>query len=88
VWREGGADAARVFLLQQLDAVLRRALEVPRRVRLGHVHLVDSGDGATVSALANAYPDTLRRFLERVREMLGVDVAAAVAAPRGGEDRP
>ena len=82
VWCEAGDDAARVFLIQQLEAVLERAALVPGHVKLGDIHLVDSGDGSTVSNLANAYPDIMRKFLERLRDILGIDVIGAVADPK------
>ena len=82
VWREAGDDAARVFLIQQLETVLERAARIPQRVTLGEIHLVDSGDGATLSNLVNAYPDIMRKFLERLRDILGIDVMGAVAEHR------
>ena len=79
VWREAGGDAAKVFLIQQLETIFERAAQVPGRVHLGEVHLVDSGDGKTLPALVNAYPDVLRGFLERLRDTVGIDVAGALA---------
>jgi flotillin len=83
VWREAGEDAARVFLIQQLEMVLREAARIPAQVELGDIRLVDSGDGASLTGLVNAYPDMVRHFLAQVREVLGIDVVGALTGPEG-----
>ncbi|NCJ07053.1 flotillin family protein [Synechococcales cyanobacterium C] len=74
VWKETGADAAEVFLIQQIDMVLKQAAQIPNRVHIERVNVIDNGDGRSISGLVNAYPDIVRQFLERVDQTLGLNV--------------
>lgn len=74
VWRETGADASQVFLIQQIEMVLKEAAKIPARLQLHHINVVDNGDGKAIASLVNAYPEIVRQFLERVDRTLGLDV--------------
>jgi flotillin len=86
VWLETGANASEVFLIQQIEMVLKEAAKIPQRVQLQQVNVIDNGDGKAIASLANAYPEMVRQFLERVDRTLGLNVSgtlthAATAAP-------
>jgi flotillin len=85
VWLEAGDAAAQVFLIQQIEMVLRKVADIPGRVDLNSVHLVDNGDGKTLSALVNAYPDLVLDFLDRVNRTLGIDVVGTLRGSQGQE---
>jgi flotillin len=78
VWLEGGDAAAQVFLIQQIEMVLNKVLEVPARLTMDKVQVVDNGDGKSISALVNAYPDIVHEFLERVKRTFGIDVVGTL----------
>lgn len=79
IWAAAGNDASQVFLLQQIEMVLREVAEIPKRLTLGRVQLIDNGSGRSISNLVNTYPDIIRDFLERVRDTLGIDVVGTLA---------
>lgn len=90
VWQEMGQDAAEVFLLQQVEMVLREAAQVPNRVHLNNVNVIDNGDGRAIASLANAYPEIVQQFLSQVEKTLGIRVAGPLKgslADRNGRDQ-
>ncbi len=74
VWQETGADASELFYLQQIEMILKEAAKVPTRVDLQKINVIDSGDGKSIAAVVNAYPEIFRQFLETVHQTLGVNV--------------
>ncbi|MGR3275382.1 flotillin family protein [Acaryochloris sp. 'Moss Beach'] len=82
VWEETGTDAAEVFLIQQIEMVLRQAAEIPNRVKLERINVIDNGDGQAIASLVNAYPEMVRQFLDRVDQTLGIDVTGTLKAQR------
>lgn len=85
-WREAGSDASEIFLIQQVEMILREAASIPGRVKLNNIHLIDSGDGSTVTGLVNAYPAIVRQFLETVKDTVGIDVVGALTNNRSGSE--
>ncbi|PZD73748.1 hypothetical protein C1752_01835 [Acaryochloris thomasi RCC1774] len=85
VWQETGTDASEVFLIQQIEMVLKQAAEIPQRVHLKRVNVIDNGDGKSIASLANAYPEIVRQFLERVDQTLGIDVTGTLNRSRTGD---
>jgi len=80
VWEETGTDAAEVFLIQQIEMVLQQAAEIPNRVKLERINVIDNGDGQAIASLVNAYPEMVRQFLDRVDQTLGIDVTGTLKA--------
>lgn len=80
VWEETGTDASEVFLIQQIEMVLQQAAEIPNRVKLDRINVIDNGDGQSIASLVNAYPEMVRQFLERVDQTLGIDVTGTLKA--------
>jgi flotillin len=78
-WRESGGKAMDMFVLQHLDGIFGEVASAARRVTIGEVNLIDSGDGATVGAYASAYPQMVAALLQQVASTLGVDVARVIA---------
>ena len=83
VWQDTGTDATEVFLIQQIEMVLKRAAEIPNRVHLQRVNVIDTGDGKSIAGLVNAYPDIVRQFLDRVDQTLGIDVTGTLQRRNG-----
>lgn len=86
IWQETGVDASELFLVQQLETVLREAAQVPRRLRLGQVSVIDNGDGKAIASLINAYPEMVRQFLRQSEETLGIALSGLSTPP--GTHRP
>ncbi|MDJ0578011.1 MAG: flotillin family protein [Xenococcaceae cyanobacterium MO_234.B1] len=74
VWEETGKDAKELFLIQQLETVLEEAIEIPGRLKLEKVNVIDNGDGKSLASLVNVYPEIVAEFLNSVNDTLGIDV--------------
>ena len=78
VWQETGVDATEIFLLQQVDMILKEAASIPERIKLKNINVIDNGDGKSIASLANVYPEIVKQFLEQVEQTLGIDVAGTL----------
>lgn len=77
VWQETGVDASQLFLVQQIEMVLREAGQVPGRLHLGQIDVIDNGDGKAIASLVNAYPEMVRQFLQQSEQTLGISLSGA-----------
>ncbi|MGC9526634.1 MAG: flotillin family protein [Limnospira sp.] len=88
VWQEMGADASELFYLQQIEMVLREAAQIPRRVDLQNINIIDRGDGKAIAGLVQAYPEIFRQFLESVDRTLGINVSRTLGNHSNGNSSP
>ncbi|AFZ42685.1 band 7 protein [Halothece sp. PCC 7418] len=75
IWQDTGVDASELFLVQQMDMILKQAAKVPHRLHLGEVTVIDNGDGKALASLSNAYPEMIRQFLQQSEETLGITLS-------------
>jgi flotillin len=80
IWQETGVDAAELFLVQQMEMVLKEAGKVPSRLHLGEVNVIDNGDGRAIASLLNAYPEMVRQFLRQSEETLGIPLSGTLSS--------
>jgi flotillin len=85
VWEETGKDAKELFLIQQLETVLQEAVEIPGRLKLKKVNVIDNGDGKSLASLVNVYPEIVAQFLNSVNQTLGIDVIGTLNPQQKGE---
>lgn len=78
VWQDMGKDASAMFVIQQVEVVLREAVKVPEQLDLQHISVIDNGDGDAVSSVVNVYLRVIQQFLETAEQTLGIDVAGAL----------
>ena len=74
VWQETGKGSKELFLIQQLETVLQEAVEIPGKLKLDKVNVIDNGDGKSLASLVNVYPEIVAKFLNSVNDTLGIDV--------------
>lgn len=78
VWQQTGTDASEVFLIQQIETILKQAVQIPGRLELKQVNVVDNGDGKSLASLIKVYPEIIIQFLESVNQTLGIDVVGTL----------
>lgn len=81
VWQETGVDATELFLIQQIEMVLQEAAKIPNRLQLQRVNVIDNGEGKSLAALVNVYPEVVRQFLMQVEQTLGLTVIGHRGSP-------
>jgi flotillin len=85
-WQESGGKAMDMFILQHLDEIFAEVANAARRLKVGQVNLIDSGDGTTVAAYASAYPQMVGALLDQVTRTLGIDVAGVISGDGAGRN--
>lgn len=84
-WANTEGRAMDMVVMQNLDDIFERVAAAARKLEIGEVNLVDSGDGSTMPAYMAAYPATMGRLLEEVSRTLGVDVSAVLKGTNGAQ---
>ncbi len=85
VWQETDTDVSELFLIQQLETILNEAVEIPKRLYLDKITVVDSGDGKSLASLVKVYPEILNQYLESINKTLGIDVLGTLSGKKGKE---
>lgn len=80
VWEKTGKDASSVYLVQQIDTILKEAIAIPQRIKFDKVSVIDNGDGKSVASLVKVYPEIVMQFLGSVETILGVDLIKSIAS--------
>ncbi len=79
-WRMAGDRAREVVLIQQIDHILADVAKVTDGLTIDHVNIIDSGDGTALARYVGAYPAVVSEILDRIKETVGVDIAAILGA--------
>jgi flotillin len=85
LWQETGKEATDIFLIQQLETILKQAATIPNRVHLKNVQVVDSGDGKSLNRFNIANLAMVQQFLAQIDQTLGLDVVGILSRSRGEE---
>ena len=73
-WHRAGTHAEDIFLIQQLEPLVRDVVEKVGSIDIQHVHLVDKGDGESIGRLASAYPRTVAAVLDSIADTSGIPI--------------
>ncbi|HTM20690.1 MAG TPA: SPFH domain-containing protein, partial [Kofleriaceae bacterium] len=90
-WRETAGRAMEMFVLQHLDEIVAQVAQAAGRLSVGHVNLVDAGDGKTMPAYVASYPAAVGALLDQVARTLGIDLPKLLSGSGNGvsaERRP
>ncbi|MEM7712782.1 MAG: SPFH domain-containing protein [Cyanobacteria bacterium P01_A01_bin.68] len=83
VWQETECNVSELFLIQQLETILNEAVEIPKRLYLDKINVIDSGDGKSLASLVKIYPEILNQYLESINQTLGIDVVGTLSGKKG-----
>jgi flotillin len=82
-WKKAGPSAQDMFLINKIEQITQIVVEGVRKIELGPVHLIDSGDGQALPRFAAAYPTAVAAVLKSLAATTGVDITAML----DGHDR-
>jgi len=78
-WLSAGQDAKDIFLIQQLEQVLKTVVDRVNDVSIDEVTLLDGGDGTALPRHVASFPAVVRQVLEELHSSTGVDVPGILA---------
>jgi flotillin len=78
-WLAAGPDARDIFLIQQLETVLKTVVTRVSKVAIGEVNLIDGGDGTTLPRHIASFPASVRAVLDELKGSTGVDVTGMLS---------
>jgi flotillin len=81
-WNEAGAGAKPIFMIQQVDTILRAVVDRVEAVRVDKVNLIDNGDGTALAAHISSFPGAVNAVLKELNYITGIDVVGTLGAPR------
>jgi flotillin len=79
-WAEAGDGAKPIFLIQQLDMILRQVVSRVGNIRVNTVNLVDQGDGSSLPAYVASYPATVSAILRELDGVTGIDIVGSLGS--------
>jgi len=77
-WAEAGEGAKPIFMIQQIDTILRQVVGQVQNIRVGTVDLIDKGDGSSLPAYVASYPATVNAILRELDQVTGIDVVGSL----------
>jgi flotillin len=83
-WNDAGEGAKPIFMIQQLDTILREVVDKVGDIRVGNVSLVDRGDGSSLPAYVASYPATVNAVLRELNQLTGIDIVGTVGSESNG----
>jgi len=81
-WASAGPEAKDIFLIHNLEQILRTVVERVKAMEVGETHLLDNGDGSSLATYVASYPAAVRSVLAEVSRTTGVDVVALLSPVR------
>ena len=78
-WVSAGPDAKDIFLIHNLEQILRTVVERVKEMEVGEAHLLDNGDGSALATYVASDPAAVRSVLAEVSRTTGVDVVALLS---------
>jgi flotillin len=82
-WKKAGPSAQDMFLINKIEEITRIVVQGVRKIELGPVHLIDSGDGQALPRFAAAYPAAVAAVLKSLAATTGVDITAMLDGTNG-----
>ncbi|MBI1332639.1 MAG: flotillin family protein [Armatimonadetes bacterium] len=73
-WRDAGPAAMNIAVMDDLEKILKATTDTVKKVKIGTVKLVDSGDGQALTNYVASYPAIFHAILASVRDTVGIDV--------------
>lgn len=83
-WLQAGSGAKPIFLIQELDTILRAVVDRVESIRVDRVALVDRGDGSSLPAYVSSFPATVNAVLKELNHVTGIDVVGTLGSPTHG----
>lgn len=81
-WLKAGPDAKDIFLIQQLEEVLKTVVDQVNSLSIREITVLDDGSGDALPRHVASYPAMVRQVLEELEASTGVDVTGILSGSR------
>ncbi|MEC7984079.1 MAG: SPFH domain-containing protein [Myxococcota bacterium] len=78
-WIRAGSDAKDIFLIHQLEEVMRSVITRLNGMDIAEVNLIDGGNGEALPKYIASFPGAVRQVLEELHSSTGVDVTGILS---------
>jgi len=85
-WLKAGDDARDIFLIQQLEDVLKTVIDRVNGLAIREVTLLDDGSGDALPRHVASYPAMVRQVLEELEASTGVDVTGILSGGQAARE--
>ena len=79
LWKEAGADAERLFLIQMLPDILKQVVKTVDNLKIDKLTVVDSGQGTGVPSVFSQIAGSTPALLESLKASTGIDIAGLLS---------
>ena len=83
-WADAGPHAKDIFLIQQLEDIMRTIVDRMAALKVKEVHIIDPGDGSALPNYVAGFPNTVTSVLGALKASTGVDVSE-ILNPKNGK---
>jgi flotillin len=78
-WSNAGQNALAVYLIDEIEEILRAATKGVERMNVEAVNVIDSGRGQVLASFASNYPALLKLVFDSVAHTTGIDIPKVIA---------
>lgn len=79
-WSSAGQSAMAIYLIDEIEEILKIAAKGVSKVKVEGVNVIDSGRGQVLAQFASNYPALLKLVFDSVRDTTGIDIPKTIAA--------
>jgi flotillin len=78
-WADAGESALSIYLIEDLEKILKQVAHGARKLKIDHVNMIDGGDGQVLSSYVAAYPAMVSAIFKAVAETTGIDIPGTIS---------
>lgn len=84
-WARAGSNAEDIFLIQQLEPLIKTVVSRLGTMTIHETQLIDSGDGSSLGKLAGAYPAAVASVLQSIGDAAGIPILDVLSRQQTGQ---
>lgn len=78
IWTKAGPAANDVFVIQQLERIMKEVSLAAQRIEVKEAALIDSGSGTALPNYVASFPRIVGSIFTEIRDIVGIDIGGAL----------
>ncbi len=87
IWKKAGPAANDVFVIQQLDKIMKEVAAAARQVEIREAAIIDSGSGTALPNYVASFPKIVGGIFTEIRDIVGIDIGGALTGTGAMRER-